>query len=94
MPPDPRPDWVLARRRALGHRIAQLRAARGLSVDGLAAAAGVDRSSVLRAEHATISTGVDVLQQLAHGLGVPPGELFAEDGPAGADTGAADTRGK
>lgn len=86
--PDPRPDWVLARRREIGHRIARLRAARGLSVDDLAGVA-----SVLRAEHGTHSTGLDVLLQLAHGLGVTPGELLGEGGPAGAGTGAAGTRG-
>lgn len=79
MPPDPRPDWVLDRRRAIGHHIARLRTARGLTVDGLAAAAGVSRDTVMRAEHGVSSTGVDVLLQLAAGLGVRPGALLEPD---------------
>ncbi|MDD1057932.1 helix-turn-helix domain-containing protein [Streptomyces cocklensis] len=70
MPTDPRPDWVLASRQAIGHRIATLRTARGMSVDDLAEAAGVDRKSVMRAEGASVSTGLDLLLMLADGLGV------------------------
>lgn len=77
MPTDPRPDWVLVRRREIGHHIATLRAARGLTVDGLADAAGLDRKTVIRAEHAINSVGLDVLVQLAHGLGVRESELLA-----------------
>jgi ribosome-binding protein aMBF1 (putative translation factor) len=73
--PVPRPDWVLTRRREIGHHIAALRAARGLSVDDLADASGLDRKSVMRAERALISTGLDVLLQLAAGLEVPLPEL-------------------
>lgn len=81
MPTDPRPDWVLTRRREIGHHIANLRAARGLTVDGLAAASGLDRKSVMRAEHATSSVGLDILLQLAHGLNVSIGELVEAPRP-------------
>ena len=75
VPPHPRPEWVLDRRRQLGHHIARLRAARGLSVDALADASGLDRKTIMRAEHASRSVGVDVLFMLAAGLGVRLAEL-------------------
>jgi transcriptional regulator with XRE-family HTH domain len=79
--PDPRPDWVLARRRELGHRIAIARAARGWSLDDLAGHAGVARNSVVRAESASHSTGIDVLLQIASALGVTAGQLLDDEAP-------------
>lgn len=79
MPPDPRPDWVLTQRREIGHRIARRRTARGWSIDDLAGAAGIHRLSVMRAEHGTHSTGLDVLLQLAAALEVTVGQLLDED---------------
>jgi transcriptional regulator with XRE-family HTH domain len=79
VPRDPRPDWVVPRRREIGHRIARYRASRGLSVDQLAGVAGVSRDSVLRAEHGSRSTGLDVLLQLAAALEVTVGRLLDED---------------
>jgi transcriptional regulator with XRE-family HTH domain len=78
---DPRPDWVVPARQRIGHHIARLRAARGLSVDGLAEAAGLDRKTVMRAERATTSTGLDVLLMLAAGLGVTAGDLLGDEPP-------------
>lgn len=75
----PRPDWVLAQRREIGHRIARYRRARGWSLDDLAGAAGVARTSVIGAEQASHSTGLDVLLQLAAALGVTVGQLLEED---------------
>lgn len=86
--PTPRPDWVLRRRQEIGHRIAHLRADRGLTVDQLAEASGLDRKTILRAEHGVTSTGVDVLLQLAHGLGIRAGALL--DDPAADDQGDGD----
>lgn len=68
--PTTRPDWVITRRREIGHRIACLRAARGLTVDQLAEASELDRKSVMRAEGGSHSSGIDVLIQLAAGLGI------------------------
>lgn len=79
--PDPRPDWVLARRRALGHRIALWRASRGWTVEDLAHTAGVHRSSVIRAENAQRSTGIDVLFQLAAALDVSVETMIGQDPP-------------
>ena len=77
VPVPDRPPWVLARRRQLGHHIAQLREERDLTVDGLADRSSLDRKTVMRAEHATHSVGLDVLIQLAHGLGMPVAEMLA-----------------
>lgn len=79
MPPDPRPDWVRDRRRVIGHRIARWRAARDWSAYDLADQAGVSRLSVIRAEHGTHSTGLDVLLQLAEAFGVTVGQLLDEE---------------
>jgi transcriptional regulator with XRE-family HTH domain len=79
--PDPRPEWVLTRRREIGHRIARWRAARGLTVDQLAGVAQVSRDSVIRAEGAETSCGLDVLLQLAAGLDVEVGRLLDEEPP-------------
>lgn len=76
MPTVPRPKWVLARRRAIGHHVANLRAAQGLSVDDVARAAGLERRAVMRVENGKVSTGLDILIQLAKGMGVPLGELL------------------
>ncbi|MFI0718942.1 helix-turn-helix domain-containing protein [Streptomyces sp. NPDC021224] len=81
MPTDPRPDWVRPRRAEIGHRIARWRSARDLTVDGLADASGLDRKTVMRAEGASVSTGIDVLLQLAAGLDVPLGRMLDEDPP-------------
>jgi transcriptional regulator with XRE-family HTH domain len=89
VPADPRPDWVSTSRQRIGLRIAHLRAARGLSVDGLADAAGLDRKSVMRAEAGSRYVRLDTLLMLARGLGLSLAELVAEDDPA-ADTGVAD----
>jgi transcriptional regulator with XRE-family HTH domain len=87
VPAPERPDWVLDQRRQIGHRIARWRAARGWSVDELAGAAGIGRISLLRAEHGSRSTGLDVLLQLAGALDLTIGQLL--DGDPAAGTGGA-----
>jgi DNA-binding XRE family transcriptional regulator len=47
---NPYPDWVLARRTQLSHRIAALRRQARLSQDQLAVRAGLDRRSIQRYE--------------------------------------------
>jgi transcriptional regulator with XRE-family HTH domain len=81
VPPDPRPDWVTYRRREIGHRIARWRASRRWSAYDLAAASGVSRLSIIRAEHGTHSTGIDVLLQLAEAFDVTVGQLLDEEPP-------------
>ena len=82
MPRTPRPTWIIARRQ-FGHRIARLRVDLGLTVDGLAERAGLDRKVVLRAAHATTSAGVDLLLMIAAGLDLSLSELVADDPPPG-----------
>lgn len=77
--PDPRPDWVLDRRREIGHRIAKWRRARDMSLDDLAGAAAIGRITLVRAERGRVSTGIDVLLQIAAGLDITIGTLLDED---------------
>lgn len=79
----PRPDWVLAQRREIGHRIARHRDARGWTVDDLAGAACIGRVSVIHLENGRRSTGLDVLLQVAAALGISIGRLLDEDPAAG-----------
>lgn len=72
----------------LNQRIAQrardLRAARGLSLDALAAGSGVSRSMISLIERAQCSPTAVLLEKLATGLGVPLASLFdAPQAPAG-----------
>ncbi len=64
----------------LNHRIAQrvrgLRAARGLSLDALAAHGGISRSMISLIERGESSPTAVLLEKLATGLGVPLASLF------------------
>ncbi len=66
----------------LNQRIAahvrDLRAARGLSLDGLARASGVSRSMISLVERGETSPTAVVLEKLARGLGVTLASLFDE----------------
>lgn len=77
--PDPRPDWVLPRRREIGHRIAKWRQTRNMSLDDLAGAAGIGRMTLVRAERGRVSTGLDVLLQIASGLDITIGQMLDDD---------------
>lgn len=89
MPIDPpTPEWVLPRRQALGRHIARLRAARGLVVDDIASATGLDRKTVMATEGGRHAPTLDTLLLIAHALGVSVAELLDDDGPAAATGGA------
>ncbi|MBQ0974579.1 helix-turn-helix transcriptional regulator [Streptomyces sp. RK31] len=75
MPTDPPPDWLLARRRAIGGRIRTARTGRKLSQEKLAELAGLDRKTVNRIEQATHATSVDHLLLIADALRVPLRDL-------------------
>jgi transcriptional regulator with XRE-family HTH domain len=75
---NPYPDWIHARQQALGHRIAALREAAGLSQDQLAEAAGIDRRSVQRYEGAVRTPRVTDLWLIADALGVGVEDLVRE----------------
>ena len=75
MPSAPPPDWVLARRRAVGEQIRAARRAQGLSQERLAELAGMDRQAVNRIEQGHASAKLDNLIRLAHALNVPLSKL-------------------
>src|SRR5438874_9710485 len=60
----------------IAERVRELRAARGLSLDALAARSGVSRSMISLIERGESSPTAAVLDRLAAGLGVPLATLF------------------
>lgn len=75
MPSDPLPDWVLARRRAVGDRIRAARADCKVTQEELAAAAGLDRKTINRMEQGTHSPLLDHLLLVADALDIPLADL-------------------
>ena len=75
MPSAPPPDWVIARRRAVGDRIRAARLHAGLTQETLAELAGLDRQAVNRIEQGHASPILDSLIRIADALGVPLTEL-------------------
>jgi transcriptional regulator with XRE-family HTH domain len=70
--------------RRIAERVRELRAARGLSLEALAAASGVSRSMISLVERGERSPTAVVLAKLASGLGVLLPSLFeAADRPTG-----------
>lgn len=65
-----RPDWVLARRVVLGHRIAQLRHKAELSQEQLGDLAGLERRSIQRYESAERDPQYSDLLLIAYALRV------------------------
>jgi transcriptional regulator with XRE-family HTH domain len=55
----------------------QIRDEKGLTQEALAEAASMDPAEIRRIESAHRDPGVRVVARLAHGLGVPAGDLFA-----------------
>jgi transcriptional regulator with XRE-family HTH domain len=72
----------------IAERVRELRAARGLSLDALAAKSGVSRSMISLIERGESSPTAVVLEKLAGGLGVLLASLF--DPPAAAAQGPSD----
>jgi len=66
----------------LGARIRDLRIARGLTLDGLADAAGVSRAMLSRIERGESSPTAQLLNKVCDGLGTTLSALFAEPTPA------------
>ncbi|MEE4598200.1 helix-turn-helix transcriptional regulator [Streptomyces sp. DSM 41524] len=71
MPSAPPPDWVIARRRAVGDRIRVARLDRNFTQERLAERAGVDRQAINRIEQGHQSPKLDTLLLLADALGMP-----------------------
>jgi len=63
-------------------RIRQLRGARGMSLEALAACSGVSRSMISLIERGEASPTAVVLERLAAGLGVPLASLFDDPQPS------------
>ncbi|WP_420868400.1 helix-turn-helix domain-containing protein [Brevibacterium zhoupengii] len=83
--PSPAPAADL---KALGVAVAQARLKRGYSIDAVAGAAGVDRTTLMRLEAGRHSVSVSVLHAVAHALQVPIGVLA--ESLCGAATGQKD----
>lgn len=76
----------------IADRVRELRAARGYTLDALAARCGVSRSMISMIERGAASPTAVVLDKLAAGLGVSLASLFggeAEGAPAQCSRGAA-----
>lgn len=78
MPTDPLPDWVPVRRRTIGDNVRAARTAAGLTQEGLAGRAGIDRKTVNRLEQGTHSPLLDHLLVIADAVGVPLADLVRE----------------
>ncbi|WP_063735641.1 helix-turn-helix domain-containing protein [Streptomyces sp. RTd22] len=75
MPSAPPPDWILARRRAVGVRIRAARTWRNLTQERLGERAGMDRQAMNRIEQGHQAPGLDTLIRIADALDVPLAEL-------------------
>lgn len=76
MPSAPPPDdWVLARRRGVGEQIRSARRAAGITQEGLAERAGIDRQSINRIEQGHAAAYIDNLIRIAYALDVPLADL-------------------
>ena len=69
---------MLERRKRFGRRIVQLRKECGLSQEGLALRAGLDRSYMGRIERGEQSVSLDKIWEIADALGTTPGDFFRE----------------
>lgn len=70
------PETVPDHRRALGERVRELRADRGWSQEGFAHHVGLDRTYVSGIERGVRNPTLDIIHQLAQGLGVEVADLF------------------
>jgi transcriptional regulator with XRE-family HTH domain len=70
-----------ARHLSFGHRVRELRQARGLSQEKLAELAGVHRTYVSSLERGQRNVGLDNILAIAAALGVPASFLFTEETP-------------
>jgi transcriptional regulator with XRE-family HTH domain len=68
VPSAPPPDWVLARRRAVGDRIRAARLHANLTQEKLAELAGMDRQAINRIEQGHSSPILDNLIRIADAL--------------------------
>ncbi len=67
-----------AHRVAFGARVRELREAKDWTQEGFAHEAGIDRAYYWGIERGRRNPTLDVIMKIAHTLGVPPADLFAE----------------
>lgn len=72
MPPEP----TSPQRKAFAQNVVAAREKAGLTQEGLGWAAGLHQTAIARIENAERNPGLDTVFKLAHGLKVPPAELF------------------
>jgi transcriptional regulator with XRE-family HTH domain len=76
VPLDPKPDWLLPRRREIGARIREARRHAGLSQLQLGECIGRDHRTIHRWEYAERIPNLEDLLLLADALGLPAEELI------------------
>lgn len=76
--PSASPDWVLARRRAVGLSIRDARLRRNFTQERLAELAELDRQAINRIENGHQSPKLDTLIVLASALGIPLSSLVKD----------------
>ena len=69
------PDWVPARRRAVGDNIRAERTRQKVTQERLAELAGLDRKTISRIENGAHATLLDHLLLIADALGISPADL-------------------
>ncbi|MFJ9754989.1 helix-turn-helix domain-containing protein [Streptomyces sp. NPDC101149] len=75
MPSANQPEWVVARRRAIGERIRAARLHANLTQEAVALRAETDRPSVVRIEQGQQAPTIDTLIRIAEAIGVPLRDL-------------------
>ncbi|MFL1903060.1 helix-turn-helix domain-containing protein [Streptomyces tauricus] len=72
---EPLPEWVPARRRAIGDRIRAERVHQKLTQERLGELTRLDRKTINRVEQGTHATSIDHLLLIADALNVPLADL-------------------
>ncbi|MEV7959283.1 helix-turn-helix domain-containing protein [Streptomyces sp. NPDC087532] len=78
MPIKPQPDWVIARRQAVGERIRHARVNANLTQMRLAEHVGVEHRTIHRIEHGTSDPGLGLLIMVAAAVQVPLADLVQD----------------
>lgn len=78
MPSDPPPDWVLARRKAVGDQIREARIHANLTQERLGERSDLDRQTINRIEQGHASPYLDNLIRIADALDVPLADLVRD----------------
>ncbi|MEU6496464.1 helix-turn-helix transcriptional regulator [Streptomyces sp. NPDC046984] len=76
MPSANQPEWVVARRRAIGERIRAARLEANLTQEAVALRAETDRPSVVRIEQGQQAPTIDTLIRIAEAIDVPLRDLM------------------